>query len=211
MKYSIDNIDYNVVIERKNNKNLYIRVKDDLTIYVTTNYFTSKSEVIMILDNNLDYLRKIIIKRLKDQEKKNHIYYLGEKYDLVICNAFKKVEIESHKIYAKDLKTFEKWYQKEIKILFKNRLEKMYNLFEEEIPFPDLKIRTMKTRWGVCNIKTKIITLNSKLIEYKIAAIDYVIIHELSHLIHFNHSKTFWKLVEKYVPNYKIIRDYLKE
>ena len=119
MKYSIDNIDYNVVIERKNNKNLYIRVKDDLTIYVTTNYFTSKSEVIMILDNNLDYLRKIIIKRLKDQEKKNHIYYLGEKYDLVICNAFKKVEIESHKIYAKDLKTFEKWYQKEIKILLK--------------------------------------------------------------------------------------------
>lgn len=211
MKYSIDNIDYNLVIEKKKNKNLYIRVKDDLTIYVTTNYFTSKSEVLRILDNNLDYLRKIISKRLKEQEKKRYVYYLGKKYDLVVCNAFKNIEINSNKIYVKDKKTFDKWYKKEIEILFANRLEKMYNLFEENILFPNLKIRTMKTRWGVCNIKTKTITLNSRLIEYKLDALDYVIIHELSHLIHFNHSKSFWKLVEKYVPNYRIIRDYLKE
>ena len=46
----------------------------------------------------------------------------------------------------------------------------------------------MKTRWGVCNIKDNSVTLNSKLIEYDIQALDYVIIHELSHFIHFNHS-----------------------
>lgn len=211
MKYSVDNIDYNLVIEKKKNKNLYIRVKDDLTIYVTTNYFTSKNEVVRILDNNLDYLRKIISKRLKEKEKKSYVYYLGERYDLVVCNAFKNIEISLNKIYAKDKKNFDKWYKKEIEILFANRLEKMYNLFEENISFPNLKIRTMKTRWGVCNIKTKTITLNSRLIEYKLDALDYVIIHELCHFIHFNHSKSFWKLVEKYVPNYRIIRDYLKE
>ena len=211
MKYSVDNIDYNLVIEKKKNKNLYIRVKDDLTIYVTTNYFTSKNEVVRILDNNLDYLRKIMSKRLKEKEKKRYVYYLGERYDLVVCNAFKNIEISLNKIYAKDKKNFDKWYKKEIEILFANRLEKMYNLFEENILFPNLKIRTMKTRWGVCNIKTKTITLNSRLIEYKLDALDYVIIHELCHFIHFNHSKSFWKLVEKYVPNYRIIRDYLKE
>lgn len=211
MKYSVDNIDYNLVIEKKKNKNLYIRVKDDLTIYVTTNYFTSKNEVVRILDNNLDYLRKIISKRLKEKEKKSYVYYLGERYDLVVCNVFKNIEISLNKIYAKDKKNFDKWYKKEIEILFANRLEKMYNLFEENISFPNLKIRTMKTRWGVCNIKTKTITLNSRLIEYKLDALDYVIIHELCHFIHFNHSKSFWKLVEKYVPNYRIIRDYLKE
>jgi len=211
MKYNIDGVDYNVIIEKKNNKNLYIRVKEDLTIYVTAHYFTPKSEIIKILNNNLDYLKKMISKRLKEQEKKKHTYYLGEKYDLVFCNAFQDVEISSNKIYAKDQKTFDKWYKQNIKILFENRLKTMYNLFEEKIPFPNLRIRFMKTRWGVCNVKLKTITLNSKLIEYKLEALDYVIVHELSHLIHFNHSRDFWSLVEKYIPDYRKIRSYLKE
>jgi len=87
----------------------------------------------------------------------------------------------------------------------------VYNRFEEKIDFPNLRIRQMKTRWGVCNIKTKTVTLNSRLIEYKLEALDYVIVHELSHLIHFNHSRDFWNLVGKYVPNYKSLRSYLKE
>ena len=78
----------------------------------------------------------------------------------------------------------------------------MYNLFDENIPYPALKIRNMKTRWGVCN-KKGYITLNSNLIKYNISEIDYVIIHELSHYVHFNHSKEFWKTVSKYYPNYK--------
>ena len=55
------------------------------------------------------------------------------------------------------------------------------------------------------------ITLNSHLIEYDIEKLDYVIIHELSHIIHFDHSKSFWQLVSKYCPNYKKIRKELKE
>ncbi|MBE6152071.1 MAG: M48 family metallopeptidase [Firmicutes bacterium] len=211
MRYNIDGIDYNVIIERKNNKNLYIRVKDDLTIYVTTNYFTTKGEVIKVLNNNLDCLRKMISKRLKEQEKKEYIYYLGKKYDLVISNAFNEVEITEDKIFVRDLSQYEKWLKCEIKEIFGTHLEKMYNLFEENIDFPKLKIRTMKTRWGVCNVKTKTLTLNSKLIEYKLESLDYVIVHELSHLIHCNHSKDFWKLVEKYMPDYKKIRADLKE
>ena len=69
----------------------------------------------------------------------------------------------------------------------------------------------MKTRWGVCNIRDNSVTLNSKLIEYDIEELDYVIIHELSHFIHFNHSKAFWNQVEKYTPNYKQIRKKLKD
>lgn len=211
MKYKIDGIEYNILIERKNNKNLYIRVKEDLTIYVTTNYFTPKGEIIRILDNNLDYLRKMVNKRRIEQEKNNHVYYLGQKYDLVFSNVFNSVEIDEKKIYAKDQKNFDKWYKVETKKIFENHLKMMYNLFEEDIPFPSLKIRSMKTRWGVCNVKTKTVTLNSKLMEYKIEALDYVVVHELSHLVYCNHSKNFWKLVEKYFPNYRNIRSYLKE
>ena len=56
------------------------------------------------------------------------------------------------------------------------------------------------------NKKNHSITLNSKLIEFDIEKIDYVIIHELCHIIHFDHSKEFWRLVEKYFPEYKRVR-----
>ena len=98
-----------------------------------------------------------------------------------------------------------------MKKLYLERLKYNYQKFEENIPFPNLKIREMKTRWGVCNVKTKTITLNSLLFRENIICLDYVIIHELSHLIYFNHSKNFWNLVEKYFPNYKEIRKSLKE
>ena len=95
--------------------------------------------------------------------------------------------------------------------IFDEHYKMLYNKFEESIPFYRMRIREMKTRWGVCNVKSKTITLNSRLIEYPLEALDYVIVHELSHLIHFNHSNSFWNLVAKYKPDYKRIRKELKE
>ena len=86
----------------------------------------------------------------------------------------------------------------------------MYQVFEEKIPNPKLKFRKMKTRWGVCNRKENAITLNTDLLKYDLEKLDYVIIHELSHFVHFNHSKEFWLLVEKYCPYYKRIRKELR-
>ena len=109
------------------------------------------------------------------------------------------------------MKKFEKWYKVQQQNIFEERLEYNYNLFDEINVCPQLKIRTMKTRWGVYNRVKHSITLNSHLLEYTYEEIDYVIIHELSHVIHFNHSKDFWNLVEKYCPDYKKIRKRLKE
>ena len=69
----------------------------------------------------------------------------------------------------------------------------------------------MKTRWGVCNVKTHKITLNLELIKKDIRCLDYVIIHELSHLLYANHSKEFWKCVEDNFKDYKKIRKELKD
>lgn len=211
MKYEIDNEIYDVIIEKKNNKNLYIRVKEDLTILVTTNFLTTKKQVVDILNQNQDYLRKMIEKRKKEIERTKYILYLGNKYDLVFSNLFDNVELDDKKIYAKDQAQFDKWYKKQMEKIFDEHYEMLYNLFEEEIPHFRMRIRQMKTRWGVCNVKSKTVTLNSRLIEYPLEALDYVIVHELSHLIHFNHSSSFWKLVEKYKPDYKRIRKELKE
>ena len=209
MKYVIDNEEYEVVINKKNNKNTYIRVKDK-KIIVNTNYFVTKKYIINLLDDNNDFLRKALNKEKKKEEKNKLFYYLGEKYDIIIVPYIKSIDINDGMILVSSYEFLEKWLKIQIKNIFKERLDLMYSRFEENIPYPKLKIRKMKTRWGVCNIKEKCITLNSELIKYNLNEIDYVIIHELSHLIHFNHSKDFWVTVSKYC-DYKTSRRILKD
>lgn len=210
MIFKIDDKQYEVIIEKKNNKNTYIRVKDDLKIYVTTSFFASKLYISKLLEDNKESIKKMILKK---EEKQNDDFYnyLGKSYQVITCNMFDKVEFDNDKIYTPSLQIFEKYIKNKTLELFKERLDYNYNLFLENIPYPKLKIRNMKTRWGVCNIRDNSVTLNSKLIGYDIEALDYVIIHELSHFIHFNHSKNFWELVQKYKPDYKKIRKYLRD
>lgn len=200
--YKLDGDIYNVLVVKKNNKNSYIKIKDDLTIYVTTNYLTTKGEVKRMLDNEKDFLKRSLSRARKKMEKDELFYYLGQKYDIILV-PFENTEVYDDKIYVKDMKALDKWLKKEMKRIFSERLEYNYNLFDEDIPFPKLKIRSMKTRWGVCNKRDNSITLNSKLIRYSIHEIDYVIIHELSHFVHFDHSKEFWETVRMHMPDYK--------
>ena len=207
MTYVVNDIEYEVVIEKKNNKNTYIRIRDN-KIYITTNYFVSKSYIKSLLDKNYDVIKKMIEKNNQRLERSNKFYYLNKEYDIIFVN-YCDIEINDNKIFVKSEDYLNKWLKKNTEIIFKERLDYIYNLFEENIPYPKLKIRKMKTRWGVCN-KNNSITLNSELIKYGYEQIDYVIIHELSHFIHFDHSKDFWNLVSKYCKNYKEIRKSLK-
>lgn len=210
MKYKIDEKEYDVLIERKNNKNTYIRIKDDLTIHITTNYLMTNYSIKKILDDNKEYLLNNINKKLEKQKNIDLFYYLGKVYDIIIYDN-KDIEIFDNRIYVKSKDYLDKWLKKQIKKIFQEQLDIVYNEFEEDIPYPNLRIRKMTTRWGVCNKKTNTVTLNSELIHYDISKLKYVIIHELAHFIHFNHSKNFWELVNKYCPDYKNIRKQMRE
>lgn len=209
MKYKVENYTCEVFIEKKNNKNTYIRVKDDLNIYITTGYFVTNKQIIKLLDDNYESILNMLKTQIKKNEKQQLFYYLGKKYDIIVYG--NAIELYDDKIYVKSIDYLNKWYKKQMKKLYIDRLEYNYNLFTEDIPYPNLKIRKMKTRWGVCNKKTMTVTLNSELMKYSIEKLDYVIIHELSHFLYFNHSSNFWEQVEKYCPNYKKIRKELKE
>ena len=100
--------------------------------------------------------------------------------------------------------------QKKVEV-FKKYLDEAYYVFDEKIPYPIIKVRGMKTRWGVCNRRDNSVTLNLELIKKDPMYLNYVIVHELSHFVHFDHSKAFWGVVEKYCPDYKIVRKKLKE
>lgn len=210
MKYNINGIEFNVIIEKKSNKNTYIRVKENNTIYITTNYLVTKKSIINLIENNKSFILNNYERLLRSDERKNKFYLLGNEYNIILMDT-KKVEIVGNNIYTKDLNTLNRWLKKEIKNLYLKRLDLIYNKFEESIPYPSLRIRTMKTRWGVCNRKLVVVTLNTELIKYDIEKLDYVIVHELSHFIHPNHSSSFWSLVSKYCPEYKKIRKELRD
>ena len=73
-----------------------------------------------------------------------------------------------------------------------------------------VSFRSQRSRWGSCSSQGRIV-LNLKLIVFEPQGIDYVIVHELCHLAHLNHSKNFWTLVSKYIPNHRCLSKKLKE
>ena len=207
----IDDIRYNVVIDKKRStKNTYIRVKDDLTIYVTTNIFTRDKDIAKLLDENYDSICRMIKKQKVKNTNNENFNYLGKNYEIIYVD-YCDISFGEEIVFLNKNLDIDKWYKKQAKTLFLEHLDIIYNNFSRSIPYPDLKIRKMTTRWGVCNTKLKTVTLNLELIKRDTKYLDYVIAHELSHLIYPNHSRDFWDLVGENCPNYKIIRREMKD
>lgn len=202
---------YLVIVKRKNNKNTYIRVKEDLCIHVTTSYFTNENSIKKLIKENEDVIEKMFKRIEKRIEKKKHFYFLGKKYDIVFCNILKEPEFLENVVYVKDLNSLNKYVKKYTEKLFKERFLYNFEKFDGRIAKPTLNIRKMTRKWGHCNKKECAITINSDLIKYNVDDLDYVIIHELCHLLVFNHSELFWQEVKRYKPDYKTNRKALRE
>ncbi len=194
-----------VVLKKRTTKNLYIKVKDDLKIYITCNTFTSDREIKRIVNNNRKSIERMLDRAIMLDEKKQDFYFLGKKYDIVYTNV-DEVSLGENKIFLSKNIDLDKWLKKQALKIFSEHLENCYENFTRSIPHPSLRIRKMKTRWGVCNTKTYVITLNLELITKDINCLDYVIYHELSHLVEANHSKRFWAVVEENFKDYKKYR-----
>ena len=94
----------------------------------------------------------------------------------------------------------EKYYYKKAEKTISISMEKMIKL--TGLKPAEYKLFNFKRAWGNCSSK-KVIKINPKLVMYSEHAVEYVCLHELCHLKHMNHSKKFWNLVEKYMPDYK--------
>lgn len=211
MQFNYNGKQYDIIIEKKKIKNLYLKVKEDLKIYISCNRFVTNRQIDKLINDNFKTICNMIDKQEAKVKKNKDFYYLGNKYDIVYVDNIKEVDLANNKILIKDDKMLDKWIKSQTKYIFSNRLDECILKVEEKLPKVNLKIREMKTRWGVCNRNNNNVTLNSKLIRYNEDVIDYVIFHELSHFTHPNHSKGFWNLVSKYVKNYKKLRNELKK
>ena len=209
MKIVIDNKEIELVIHYKNNKNLYIRARDEKTLEVTCNPFMTTKKIMKVIKENepkiISMLKQIEKEALKDKD----FWYLGKPYQ-IIYESVSHPYFEAEKIHVKSEQALQKFYNVETERVFKSEVERILPFFKN-IPFFTLKIRKMKTRWGVNNLTQKTITLNSELLKKDLDLLDYVIIHELCHFYEANHSANFWRHVEEYYPHYKEARRRLKE
>ena len=211
MQLTYNNKNYEIIIEKKkSNRNTYIRVKKDLNIYVTTSFFTTNRFIENLIEDNYDKITKMIDAQEIKAKNNSGFNYLGKQYVVIYCDN-EGITFSGDKVYINHDFDIDKWYKKQAKTLFLDRLNYNYDNFSRKIPYPKLRIRKMTSRWGVCNINTHVITLNLELIKRDVSYLDYVIIHEMSHLVHGDHSTAFWKLVGENMPNYKKYREEMKE
>lgn len=145
-------------------------------------------------------------------------YYLGKRYLLkvieqnsvpIVVLKHSTIELHVRPDSTKEQKErlLQSWYRRQLRDLISpliSKLEKTLNVKAIKI-----NIRSMKTRWGTCKTETKKIWLNTELAKKPIENIEYVLVHEMVHLMERNHNDNFIKNMNKYLPKWKYLREEL--
>lgn len=216
------NLEYELV--RSKIKNMYILIRNGKVIVKAPNNI-SENRIKDFINSKEEWINK----KLKEFEKKSFkekSYVSGEVFKVLgndyILNIeygdFEKASVNLYNEYinicvsencetVKIKELIEKMYYK-IALMIVDKSVKMWKSTLKIAP-DVVVIKKLKTAWGKCNSKRKI-TINPDLMKYDQRVIDYVVLHEFCHLRYMNHSKDFWNMVSKYMPDYKLLRNELK-
>lgn len=139
--------------------------------------------------------------------------YLGRQYRLkVVEGKPETVKLKGRYIHitvtkkgsGEEVKTLlDKWYQERAKKYFQQKLVQAFEKFRRyEINLPVIRLRRMPKRWGTCSAKG-VVHLNPDLIKFPSSCVEYVIVHELCHLIEANHNRNFYQLLQRVMPDWE--------
>ena len=161
-----------------------------------------------IIKHNTNYKKEVI----------NQLYYEGNEIIYNVVCGLKENSLE-FKDNVLSISLIEQLNSDEIYSIIKNwYIKRATESFNESIKvyshligvkFNRVCLREQKTRWGSCSGKGNL-NFNLKLIMAPRFVLDYIVVHELCHLIHMNHSKSFWSEVERFIPNFKVAEQWLK-
>lgn len=230
IKYGDKNID--VIIVRKRVKNINLHVKNDLSVVISANPRVSTDYILSFANEKAKWINEKLerFKNIKIKEPRNVLYetgdsfkYLGKSYELQVLHTTGQEGVIDEEGYlyllvkkGADFKKRERlinaWYKKRADEVFFRSLERVYPYVEVHgFPKPTLKSRLMRARWGSCLISKKDITLNRSLIEYPLVCIDYVLLHELTHLKYKYHNKDFYGFMTEVMPDWKNVDEILNK
>lgn len=180
IKYGDKKIPVHIIRSRRKSKAL--QIKSDQTVYARVPSHVSDEEIRLFV--------------------KNHLQWIIEKYDVVAAKQNKTV-----------LTNFPAWddLTSKQRALIKDKITKRVDHYSSimGVSIGRISVRNQKTRWGSCSSKGNV-NFNYRLYYMEEDLLDYVVVHELAHRKHMNHSPAFWREVAKYCPDYSECRRRLK-
>ncbi len=212
-----------IAINRKKIKNVHLKVYRDLSVSLNLPYAVPDDWIENFLDKKKNWIDKQITK-YKKSEGYNNLHnlkngastqYLGKDVRIIKEQAEKNVIRIDDKViyvYLKDLdnytffeRFFQKWWREQAYNIYMEELKSLYDkIFKKHnIDFPTLSIRKMDTLWGSCIKAKNKIVLNEYLLKADKLCIQYVVLHELTHLIYSQHNSDFYNFLTIHMPDWK--------
>lgn len=184
---------------------------EKIKIYTATKWAWIKKEQQKFANQAREKERKYIT-------QESH-HFLGKRYLLKVLSAEKNaVIIKANKLELQVIDTENmEFKRKELYRFYKNELQqRIKDLIKHYsaimgLPIPSYGIRAMKTKWGSCAVNTNRLWFNIELAKKPLDCIEYIVVHELVHLLEKNHNKNFILLMNKYLPNWQVQKKVLNE
>ena len=210
-------------LERKPVKNLNLRIRWDGSVFVSASRAVQYAEIDRFVRSRSRYILTAIQKfeaaiRFNSQPKKyvsgETFYILGRSLRLKVSSA-EKDSIVSDEAYiylavknpsdsGVKSRIVRRFMDQRCKDVFSGVMEELYPLVGKYgVKRPVLKIKTLESRWGSCLVQKGVVTVNRRLLAAPRCCIEYVVLHELCHFIHPNHSVKFYALLSALMPDWK--------
>lgn len=208
------NIEYKV--KRSSRKSVAIKITEKGEIFVLCPLKFANKKIDEILQEKSNWIKTALLKleekaeRYKEFYDYNKVMFLGKIYSVERFTNYVRIGHYRYKIKKNtSIKNIlKKWLTEQANSFILNRLDELSDKYN--LVYRSSKIISARKKWGSCD-NLRDININFRLVMLPIECIDYVLIHELCHTIHMNHSLKFWREVEKYVPNYEDLKQVMKQ
>ena len=198
---SLEFANFSVLIEFKAVKYARIKISKNGEIKSSVPKIFTLQDCKDFIDKHMAWIEKTLSKIQKNSLENNEIMLFGKIYKFELNDKFKNVEITQDMIFAKNEDEIYKFANLELKKICNEFIAKFLPFINR--PINRVVFRKMETRWGSCNHKKGYINLSLNLVKKDLKFIEYVVLHELTHLIYPHHRNEFYAFIAKIMPDFK--------
>ena len=222
--YGDEKFEYDICFTSRRLKEVAIHIRPDGSVQVNAPENRSMDEIHAAVLKRANWIKRHLSEVHKLRQNvlpRSYVsgesfFYLGRRYQLKVdCGAKKEDSVKLFRGYLhveglnKDpsviKKKIDKWYCERARKIFQRRVEALFSTVTWIESIPSLRLLKMKKQWGSCSPQGKIL-LNSHLVKAPRECVDYVILHELCHLQEHNHSPRFYRLLDKVMPEWRLVK-----
>jgi predicted metal-dependent hydrolase len=217
-------VSFEIVYKKRTSMGITIDIYGNVEVLVPKG--TSDERVLQFIEEKWDWVQlkskemkdRLLGKKIKVYDHGEFFLYLGNEYpiqvshDITIQQDYVVFEGDKLNIYVKQLEdekikqALKRFYYQQCKMLVERSVRSYQKHFK--VKPRSIRISDNNSNWGTCDSRQQL-TFNWKLAMAPQKVIDYVVVHEMCHLVHLNHDRSFWRLVGKILPDYEEREDWL--